>query len=388
MDFPYELPSNETSAVMDYSILESIAQKFKTMQAAGSFPGGQLVVRRHNQVVLNVVTGVARGYRDTEAQPPQMVQPNTPFPVYSLGKSLAAIAIAMLEEQGILDIHMPIAKLFPEFGSHGKEHITTLDVLTHTAGIFVPALYQNYKQFINSDVLWTQIINATPTYKRGVLAYMPWEYGIILQEIVWKLVGTSLADFVATEITLPLHLPSLHYGLTEQTTKTCAHSYWLGGELMIIADVNIAKNCETIKNAPEVFRSQNPALSLVTDASNMAAFYECLLHGGITKSGQQLLSEKTIALYTSKAVMGWDKSFGLHMAMGRGFMVGRKWMPSIYGWWGTQRCFGHVGGVGSLAFGCHKTKLAGAIITNGHRSIFDCARRFIPMVHRLRQACL
>lgn len=64
--------------------------------------------------------------------------PQTPLPLFSAGKPLAAIAIAMLEDRGTLDVRAPIAQIFPEFAQHDKEKITTLDVLTHRSGMLMP----------------------------------------------------------------------------------------------------------------------------------------------------------------------------------------------------------------------------------------------------------
>jgi CubicO group peptidase (beta-lactamase class C family) len=111
--------------------LAKVVDLFRKQQSSGAFPGGQLVVRRHGQLVLNEAVGIARGYRATESPSPLAVSPETPFPVLSAGKPLAAIAIAWLEERGRLDIQAPIAQFFPEFTGHDKERITTYDVLTH-----------------------------------------------------------------------------------------------------------------------------------------------------------------------------------------------------------------------------------------------------------------
>ena len=102
MTFPYEKPVEPASIDMDAGRLASIVERFQHQQTSGAFPGGQMVVRRNGKVLLNVAAGHARGFRSTESITPVDVQTETPFCVFSSGKPLAAIAIAMLEELGLI----------------------------------------------------------------------------------------------------------------------------------------------------------------------------------------------------------------------------------------------------------------------------------------------
>jgi CubicO group peptidase (beta-lactamase class C family) len=130
----------------------------------------------------------------------------------------------------------------------------------------------------------------------------------------------------------------------------------------------------------------NPAVSLITDAASLAAFYEAILAGGVTRTGKRLISEENLRQYTTRNFVGWERNSKAFSAMGRGFMTGALF-PTVYGWWNTAGCFGHAGGLCSLGFGDYDTGLAAAIVTNGNRSFGDLARRFIPLAHGLRAAC-
>lgn len=387
MSFPYEKPVEPSFVNMDQDKLSNVVKRFQQQQSSGAFPGGQMVVRRNGMVVVNEAVGLARGLRSTEAIETVNVQPQTPFPVYSSGKPLAAIAIAMLEERGLMDVEAPIAKIFPEFARHGKDDITTLDVLTHKAGILVPSLYADYKRVANRESVLTRLVDAKPMYKRGTFAYMPTEFGAILCELVQRVVGKTLAEFVADEISVPLNLPALRYGLAGRDRNSLAYTYWLGKDKVMVGGNNVAENFEEINNSAELFESTNPAFSMVTDAASLAAFYEFLLNKGITNGGKQLVSEKKIRQYTTRAASGWNKSLGTFIAIGRGFTVGTV-TPSAFGWWNTGKCFGHGGAFSSLGFGDSRTGLSVAIATNGNRNINDFVKRFIPLTDRLRKACL
>lgn len=109
MTYPYESPVDPAAIGLSGDRLAKVVERFELGQSSGSFPGGQLVLRRNKKVVLNLVVGIARGYRTQEHIAPIPVSSRTPFPTLSAGKPLAAICIAMLEERGLLDINAPIA---------------------------------------------------------------------------------------------------------------------------------------------------------------------------------------------------------------------------------------------------------------------------------------
>jgi CubicO group peptidase (beta-lactamase class C family) len=383
--FPHETPILAASADVDVTRLEKIVAQFNRQQRTGAFPGGQLAVRRRGKLVLNHAVGIARGFRPKEAITPVQAHPQTPFPVLSAGKPLAAVAIALLEDRGRLDLSAPIVEIFPEFSRHNKESITTLDVLTHRSGILMPEFIKKPDLWGNRGAVQQALIETIPTYPRGTLAYHPYEYGWILDEIVHRVDGRSLPDLFAEEIAAPLQLPSLQFGLASHDPNSTGFTYWLGKDKVIVAGVNVADDFES-QNSEQHLNARNPATSLICDAASLAAFYEFILRGGTTPSGQRLISDGTLRRYTSRHVVAWDRSLRTVMAIGRGFVLGMPFFSS-YGWGNTAMCFGHAGGFCTLAFGDYNTESSVAMITNGNRSMMDFARRSIPLATGLRKAC-
>ncbi|MCX7120066.1 MAG: serine hydrolase, partial [Legionellales bacterium] len=76
-------------------------------------------------------------------------------------------------------------------------------------------------------LVWRSIVEAAPMYPRGTFAYMQLEYGVILSEIVMRVTGKTLPEFLDVEIATPLHLPALQYGLANRDINTLAYSFWL-----------------------------------------------------------------------------------------------------------------------------------------------------------------
>ncbi len=373
------------SDFVDTNKLNKAIDFFESQHQNESFPGGQLVLRCNGKLVVSVAIGIARGYRSTEGVSKKPVTSQTVFPALSAGKPLAAIAISLLEDRGILNIHTPIAELIPEFGKHGKEKITVLDVLTHRAGLLMPKFVANIHAWGSRDEIRTALIESVPVHPRGTLAYHPHEYGWILNEIVVEVDGRNLPVFFKDEIAIPLGLPDLGFGKPEKDVNDIAYSYWLGLSEVIVAGANVARNFEW-QNSDEFFKANNPAISLLSNAESIAAFYDFLLSGGVAPDGKRLISKDLLHQYTGKNVIGWDRSLKTVLAIGRGFAVG-TWFPSIYGWRNTGKCFGHAGGFSCLAFGDYNRNISVAILTNGNQNLSDFARRFMPLAHGLRNSC-
>lgn len=385
--FPYENQVHPAEVRMDESRLDRIVKEFDRQQAKGVFPGGQLVLRRNGRLVLNHARGIARGLHPEEGIPPKHVEPDTPFPVLSAGKPLAAVCVALLEDRGLLCVDSLVSDLIPGFSSHGKSNITIWDVMTHQTGILLPDLVARPELWGDREAVLQALVAAVPVYKRGTMAYAAYEYGWLLSEIVRRVDGRPLSGFLRDEISDPLGLPALQYGLAGRKMDELAVQYWLGKEKVIVSGVNVAEGFEARNNSIEQINSLNPAVSMVSDAASLAAFYEFLLKGGVDHTGHRIISKETIRKYTLRNISGIDRSSRLWSNLGRGFMVGSGFV-SIYGWWGTKDCFGHAGGFSSLAFGDYETNIAAAIVTNGNRNFFDLAKRFIPLAHNLRKACL
>lgn len=364
--------------------LDQVVQLFRRQQASGAFPGGQLVLMQGGKTLLNEAVGLARGFRFSEPQPPIPSQPATPFPVLSAGKPLAAIVIALLEDRGLLDVHAPVAQVFPEFARHGKEQITTMDVLTHRSGLLMPDFVRQPHLWGDRDAVRQALIDAVPVYPRGTQAYHPYEYGWILSEIVQRIDGRTLPTFFHEEIALPLHLPDLRFGLGDRDPQSVGFIYWLGKAKVIVAGINVAENFEQ-QNSALYLDAQNPATSLVCNAGSLAAFYDWLLHGDKSPAGPVPLQQSTLRKYTTRQVGGYDRSLRTPISMGRGFVVGTI-IPSTFGWWNTVGCFGHAGGFCSLAFGDYRTGIAAAIVTNGNRGMSDLLWHILPLVQGLRAA--
>lgn len=346
-------------------------------------PGAQLVVEHEGKGALDLAVGVARGFRDGEERAAEPVTPDTPFLVFSAGKPVVGVVCAMLESRGVLDPHAPVARYWPEFAAHGKEHVTVLDVLTHRAGVFTPELMMTPSRWPDWDGVVAELAATKPRYPRGTFAYMPYEFGWILGELVRRITGLDFRAFVDREIARPLGLPCFSFGVAPGAVSSLARNYWLAESRTVVAGEDLGTHFERGNNSPEAFTSIVPGAGLVTSARSLARFYTWLLDGCPLPGGPAVKPD-VLARTIGRNVAGWDRSNGVPMCVGRGFIVG-SWWPSAYGPFGTSACFGHQGAFCTVGMADRERRVALALVTNGNLGLWG-ANAFLGAAVRLARA--
>ncbi|WP_234327700.1 serine hydrolase domain-containing protein [Streptomyces sp. NRRL F-2664] len=124
--------------------------------------------------------------------------------MWSTTKTLTNLAALVLVDRGALDLHRPVAHYWPEFAAQGKEHIEVRHVLAHTSGL------SGWEQPFSMEDLYDR-----PTASARLAAQAPWwepgsasgyhvqTQGQLVGELVRRVSGRSLTEFVATEIAEP-----------------------------------------------------------------------------------------------------------------------------------------------------------------------------------------
>jgi CubicO group peptidase (beta-lactamase class C family) len=353
-----------------------VKTSFEEQQARGGFPGGQLVVMRDGEVLCDVACGLARGYRG-EGGDVVSVTSATRFQVMSASKPFVAFAIALLEDAGQIAVAAPVARYFPEFAQNGKAGITLCDVLLHRSGLLLEELGDHLELWSDWDEVVRAMAAARPRFRRGTLAYSPAGFGWILAEVVRRVSGIPLQEFLLRRF--PPELAGVRF-IDASQAQSIARSYWLGPDRLMLAGHNIAADFEHINNEITSMKACVPGAGLLASARELAAFYDLLLAGG-----RGLLSPETLARYVTKQTFGFERQLKIPLALGRGFGLGSIG-PHPFGWWNTSPCFGHAGGFGVVAFGDPRSQTAVAIVTNGHRGVGDMIRRFAPLGTQIRRA--
>jgi CubicO group peptidase (beta-lactamase class C family) len=105
-------------------LLLQVQEAIDQLVESGAERGLQVAVYHQGKPVVDAVAGAA----DPATGRP--VGSDTVFYTYSVGKALTSTLTHMLVERDVFGYDTTIAKLWPEFGAHGKETVTVRHVLT------------------------------------------------------------------------------------------------------------------------------------------------------------------------------------------------------------------------------------------------------------------
>jgi CubicO group peptidase (beta-lactamase class C family) len=143
------------------------------------------------------------GHADTAKTTPW--QENTLVVVWSCTKVVTALAAAILIDRGQLDPEAPVSKYWPEFAANGKQDTKIWHLLAHSSG-----LPQWDKPIKMEDIYDTKesterLAKQKPWYQAGEMsAYQLINHGHLIGEVVRRVSGKSLKEFIKDEIAGPL----------------------------------------------------------------------------------------------------------------------------------------------------------------------------------------
>ena len=185
---------------------EGLRKTFQRRMASSKEISAQLCIYVGEECVVDLWSSVTD---DPNFGPDSLVN------VFSSGKSLESIAIAMLVDRGLIDYDDAISKHWPEFAKESKHGITLADLMRHESGL------ANFTQSIDPEKLTPkalkknslgQIIeNEKPWFTEG--AENPREYhaltrGWVANELFRRVEpgGRTLGEFLREEISEPLEI--------------------------------------------------------------------------------------------------------------------------------------------------------------------------------------
>ncbi|RDI63344.1 serine hydrolase domain-containing protein [Nocardia pseudobrasiliensis] len=168
----------------------------------GDEGAAQLCVYRRGRVVVDLSTGA---------------DPESTSVLMSVSKGITATCAHILVDRGLLDLTAPVREYWPEFAAEGKADITVAQLLSHQAGLSGFDAETGIGAWELKD--WTRCASAlaamTPLWRPGTAFYyhsLTWGY--LAGELIRRISGKSVGEFLAAEVAEPLGL-SLWIGLPE-----------------------------------------------------------------------------------------------------------------------------------------------------------------------------
>jgi CubicO group peptidase (beta-lactamase class C family) len=135
--------------------------------------------------------------------------------VFSTGKGLAAMTLAVALARGWLELDVPVAKWWPEFAQAGKEDITVRQLLAHEAGMAALDVPITPELLGNREQLAEALARQSPAWEPGRHhGYHAFTIGLYESELMHRAdpQKRSCGEVFRDEIAGPLGL-TFHFGL-------------------------------------------------------------------------------------------------------------------------------------------------------------------------------
>ena len=125
--------------------------------------------------------------------------------VWSSTKPVTSLAALMLVDRGELDVDAPVARYWPEFAASGKQDIKVRQLMSHSSGVSgldQPAAVEDLYDWQKAT---SRMAAQAPWWGPGTASgYHALNYGHLVGEVVRRVSGKTLKQFVAEEIAGPL----------------------------------------------------------------------------------------------------------------------------------------------------------------------------------------
>jgi CubicO group peptidase (beta-lactamase class C family) len=178
---------------------DKVTEAFAQAISDGEEVGAAIAIDIDGEPVVDIWGGHADAARTTAWDE------NTIVNVWSSTKTVTALAALVLIDRGQLDPHAPVVNYWPEFGANGKQDIEVRHVLSHTSGVSGWEAPFTFEDLYDWDKATTQLAKQAPWWPPGTASgYHMLNLGHLVGEMVRRITGTSLKEFVRQEIAEPL----------------------------------------------------------------------------------------------------------------------------------------------------------------------------------------
>jgi len=306
--------------------------------------------------------------------------------LFSVTKSVAAIAAAHAHEAGEIDLDAPLASYWPEFARSATRTISLRDVLSHRSGLAAFDEVLTFDQLLagEDDVV---IGRQEPYWKPGTRhGYHAFTYGTLLTGAFRRVLGRTVGDYVDQNLTSPLGLDlwlrtpqpemcrihPISYSRPRITPLRANHLAAThlppsaAGRLMTQFD---------LFNDPRLYSADWPSSSGVADARSLSALFAATLDGTLLSTDARDRMIRTRA-------RGRDEVLGIHMHYGSGMQLPFPQLPFL-----GPGSYGHEAAGGTVAFADRDHDVAVAWTSSVYPPMMGASPGFLTLLGALRH-CL
>ena len=168
----------------------------------------------------DLVVNLWGGHADAQQRRPW--RENTLASVFSGTKGLTSTCVHLLADRGEIDLNAPVAQYWSEFAQAGKQDITVAMVLGHRSGVIAPRTRMHWSDVTDWDRVCSALAGSEPWWTPGTAqGYHMVAFGFVLGEVVRRVTGRTLGQYLRTEIAEPMGV-DVHIGLPAAEHHRCA----------------------------------------------------------------------------------------------------------------------------------------------------------------------
>lgn len=319
------------------------------------------IVAREGGDLSAHVAAYHRGQPVVDLRAGSETAPDSLLAIYSASKGVAHIAVALLVQQGVLDLDAPVSRYWPEFAAKGKKDVLLRELLSHQAGLVGATDGFTLDEIADDRIVAERLAAQRPFWRPGASSgYHALVLAALSSEVVRRVTGGSVQSFFEERLRRPLGL-DLFLGLPADQE----HRY-LAAQPMVSTPERLANlaatasaadsisgvafnrhapgNCEVweLPNRPDVRTKGTASFGGVGTARGLAKLYSALVSP--VDGNEPLLSADTLSAFAQIQCNGFDLVLRSQKAWAVGFHTYSEIYPSL-----AVGSFGHSGAGGQQA---------------------------------------
>ncbi|MCH5677112.1 serine hydrolase domain-containing protein [Streptomyces gilvus] len=299
------------------------------------------------------------------------VEADSLYAVYSSTKGAAHLVVALLVQDGTLELDRKVTYYWPEFAAEGKGSVTLRELVSHRAGVVGTDTGFTAEEMADDRAMAERLADQKPFWRPGsAFGYHALVIGALTGEVVRRATGHTLQQVYEERVRAPYGL-DFHLGLPTalesrfrsvqpmmpnpqqqaalDAARTGPHTL---GSIAFNTHVPNPGTLVDYANSRTV-RAKGPASAGgVAAARGLAGMYAATISGLAERP--PLLKPDTIAEVGQIHSVGYDLVARTHRSYGLGFQAtADTWHPFL-----GAGAFGHSGAGGSQAFADPRTGLS------------------------------
>lgn len=301
--------------------------------ASGADCGASVAVMLEGEMVVDMWGGFADEARTTPWGSDTITN------VWSSTKTVMALCALVLVERGQLDLDAAVATYWPEFAANGKEGVLVRHLLSHTSGVSAWAQPVEVADIYDWEKSTSMLAAQAPWWEPGTFSgYHALNQGHLVGEVLRRITGKKLGEFLASEIAGPLGA-DFHIGLAPSEFGRIANVIpppplpidlaTLDPEMIIVKTFTGPAPDVSAVYTPEWRQADIGAANGHGNARSIAMLQSIVSNGGVAPNGQRFLSPETIEQIFRVQSDGPDAVLMVPVKFGIGYAMPNDSVPHL-----------------------------------------------------------